>query len=492
MFDFMLILFGILYAGIIVLLFAYSANSFYLIYLSWRNQFPQAASSPPTKWPEVTVQLPIYNEQYVVERLIKASTNLDYPKDLLEIQVLDDSTDETREIVKNSVNTKRLSGIDISLIHREKRIGYKAGALAHGLKSARGDYIVLFDADFIPPPDFLRKTIPYFQDPGIAFVQTRWGHLNRDYSLVTHLQALTLDAHFMIDQHARFRGGYWFNFNGTAGVWRKKAIEDAGGWMADTLTEDLDLSYRAFLKGWEALYLKDLEVPAELPINMSAFRRQQHRWARGSFECALKLLPEIWRKNGDVRRKIEATLHLTNNFVYLLLFLLIILYPVAIILSTHYVPYINIIGFLVILVLNFSALVPSIYFVAAQKQMERPWWRFLHKILFVNVFMAGMMVNTTRAAVQAVIGKSSVFERTPKFGSYGNHKNWFNNSYRLKFDNIVWIELLFALLNSITIYIAINEENWIILFYASLFCAGLLFTSLVTIGQAVSSWRQRH
>ncbi|MEJ2264725.1 MAG: glycosyltransferase family 2 protein [Anaerolineales bacterium] len=290
---------GFVYLIVVSLLFIYGMNFFYLAWQAayqaahqaWRKNTHQATMPPePDLWPVVTVQLPLYNELYVAERLIRAAATLDYPRHLLEIQVLDDSTDETVEIAGKLVRQLAEKGINIVHIHRTERKGYKAGALAEGLNVARGEYLAIFDADFIPPADYLKNTLPFFKDDKIGFVQTRWGHINREYSLLTFLQSLAVDAYFMIEQYARSQKGYWFNFNGTAGIWRRSAIEDAGGWTAETLTEDLDLSYRAFLRGWKSIYLRDIVVFGELPISFSAYRRQQLRWARGRLECAQKFL----------------------------------------------------------------------------------------------------------------------------------------------------------------------------------------------------------
>ena len=282
MLDLLFIPSAILYLLVVGALFVYGVNFFYLTYITLRDRKAKQPEPPLDELPQVTVQLPIYNEMYVAERLIAAAAALDYPRSLLEIQVLDDSNDETEEIVARKVAQLQRQGFHISHLHRTRRNGYKGGALAEGLQQAQGAFIAIFDADFIPGEDFLRRTLPHFSDRRVAFVQTRWGHVNRDYSLLTQLQSLAIDAHFMVEQYARWRAGLWFNFNGTAGIWRKSAMLEAGGWRSDTLTEDLDLSYRAFLHGWKAVYLRDVEVPAELPVSFNAYRRQQGRWARGS------------------------------------------------------------------------------------------------------------------------------------------------------------------------------------------------------------------
>ncbi|MBI3194132.1 MAG: glycosyltransferase, partial [Ignavibacteriae bacterium] len=302
----------------LTLLFMFGSSGFIMVYyyLKYRNKIME---TPPelTQFPLVTIQLPMYNEKYVVHRLIDAVVQMKYPKDRLEFQVLDDSTDETTKVVAVEVERYRQQGIDIVLLHRENRSGYKAGALKEGLKTAKGEFVAVFDADFVPNPDFLMKTLPYFfLDEKIGMVQTRWEHLNSDYSLLTRAQAMALDAHFVIEQNVRNKAGFFLNFNGTGGIWRKSCIEDAGNWHADTLTEDLDLSYRAQLRGWKFRYLNDVTSPAELPSEINALKTQQFRWTKGAVETARKILPMVWKSNLPFNKKMASTLHLTNNIVF--------------------------------------------------------------------------------------------------------------------------------------------------------------------------------
>ena len=484
--EIILIPFALVYLLVVGLLFVYGINFFYLTYLSLRKNKPTVKTTPE-HWPPVTVQLPIFNERYVAERLIEAASRIDYPADCLEIQVLDDSDDETREIVAEIVKRKRAEGVNIVHLHRTDRSGYKAGALAAGLASADGEYLALFDADFIPQPEFLKETIPSFTDPQIAFVQTRWGHVNRDFSLLTFLQALAIDAHFMVEQFARFHGGFWFNFNGTAGVWRKSAIVDAGGWKADTLTEDLDLSYRAFLKGWKAEYLRDVVVPAELPVSFSAYRRQQKRWAQGSLECAIRLVPEVWAMPLTLGQKIEATLHLTGYAVHLLLFALVLLYPAIILISQDFSGLISLFG--IAAMFNLTAFAPTIFFLAAQKQLGQRWWAKIPSILFITALGAGMMVNTVRAAVQIYSKKASVFERTPKFGIFQRGDHWLDKSYQLKLDSLVYFEVFLGLVNVITVVFGLQTGNWLISVYAAIFALGLFFVAIFSTAQSIRIWR---
>ena len=319
----------VVYFFILSILAIYGWHRYYLVYLYMKNKDKAPAALPPlpdAELPPVTVQLPIFNEMYVADRLIDAVCEMDYPRELLEIQVLDDSTDETTEIAELAVRRHAARGFNIRYLHRVDRLGFKAGALEAGLNEASGLFIAIFDADFIPPADFLRQTLPHFAtDPKIGMVQARWGHINQDYSLLTKIQSILLDAHFVLEHGGRNRAGAFFNFNGTAGIWRREAIASAGGWQHDTLTEDLDLSYRAQLAGWRFVFLPDVVSPAEVPVEMNSFKSQQHRWAKGSIQTCIKLLPRILRSDQPVSVKAEAFFHLSANFNYLLMSLLSIL-----------------------------------------------------------------------------------------------------------------------------------------------------------------------
>ena len=322
---------AVCYLVVLVGLSLYGLHRFCIVYLflKHRRNAPQPLSEF-TSLPKVTVQLPLYNEYYVVERLLQAVSELDYPRDLLQIQVLDDSTDETQVLSQRRVEELREQGFNTELIHRVDRSGFKAGALERGLRSCEGEFILILDADFVPHPDILKQTIHYFTDARVGMIQTRWGHINRTYSLLTRVQAMFLDGHLVLEQTARSRSGRFFNFNGTAGVWRKSCIESSGGWQHDTLTEDLDLSYRAQMNGWRFVFLSDLVTPAELPVDINGFKSQQHRWTKGSIQTCKKLLPSIWRSRLPLTVKMEATAHLTSNFAYLLLaFLCVLLQPSA-------------------------------------------------------------------------------------------------------------------------------------------------------------------
>jgi cellulose synthase/poly-beta-1,6-N-acetylglucosamine synthase-like glycosyltransferase len=490
MLDLLLVPITVVYLLIITALFIYGVNFYYLTLVAWRARRAHPQPPPMAEWPPATVQLPIYNERYVAERLIDAAANLDYPVDKLEIQVLDDSTDDTVELARQAAARARGRGINVQHLRRTERTGYKAGALADGLERATGEFIAIFDADFIPPPDFLRRTVPHFQrDARLAFAQTRWGHVNRDHSFLTLLQALSIDAHFVVEQFARARAGHWFNFNGTAGVWRRAALLDAGGWRADTLTEDLDISYRAFLRGWRALYLRDVEVPAELPVSFSAYRRQQHRWARGSLECALKLIPRVWATPAPLARKVQATLHLTGYGVHLFLFALALLYPLILLLSARYPGLLTLFG--IAPLFNLTAIAPTVFFLVGQHELGRNWLRQLPLVLCLSVLGQGMMLNTARAAWHIFTRRAGAFERTPKVGLLRHKSDWLGQRYRIRVDAILIWELAFAVFNLGTVALAVARQNWAVAVYAALFGAGLLFVCVGTLAQTLAIHRRQ-
>jgi cellulose synthase/poly-beta-1,6-N-acetylglucosamine synthase-like glycosyltransferase len=484
--DLLLVPLAVLYLLVVSILFVFGINFFYMTYLSWtRRAAPsQRLTAPPDgRWPRVTVQLPIYNEAYVAERVILAAAALDYPTELLQIQVLDDSTDETRDLVSTLIVRLSKQGVNISHLWRKDRTGYKAGALQAGLASATGEFVAMFDADFVPPPDFLRRLLPHVREDS-AFVQARWGHLNREYSLLTSLQAMAIDAHFVVEQFARSVAGLWFNFNGTAGIWRLRAMLDAGGWRADTLTEDLDLSYRALLRGWKGQFLGDMIVPAELPASITSFRRQQHRWARGSLECAIKLGRQVWRSGAPLQTRMAALLHLTGYGIHILLFILSLMYPAVLTLSANYPELLTLFG--IAAIFNLTALAPTLFFLAGQREHGRSWWRSLPKVLLVSAVGSGLMINTVRAAMQIVTVKKPVFERTAKFGLAHKGRSWTRKRYRIRFDTIVLWEIAFALMNFATAVAAFQARNWAIAFYASLFAIGLSYVGGLSIAQELA------
>src|SRR5436309_9443786 len=315
------------YFAVMVILASYGLHRYALVFMYYRNR-KNHATEPPQKFaelPRITVQLPIFNEQFVVDRLVDSICKLEYPQDKLDIQVLDDSTDETKDVAKAVVERYAALGYPITYIHRTNREGFKAGALQNGMKSCKGEFIAIFDADFVPPEDWLLRVVHHFAEPQIGMVQTRWTHLNRNYSFLTEVEAILLDGHFVLEHGGRSRSNVFFNFNGTVGMWRRTAIEEAGGWEHDTLTEDTDLSYRAQLKGWKFNYLQDVECPAEVPVEMTAFKTQQARWAKGLIQTSLKILPRVLRSKVPLRTKVEAWYHLTANISYPLMILLAVL-----------------------------------------------------------------------------------------------------------------------------------------------------------------------
>lgn len=420
-----------LYSLSLLYIFLFSLGQLQLTWIYWRNKKPQLPPSILINYPVVTIQLPVYNERYVVERLLEAVCRIDYPKSKLEIQVLDDSDDETTEIIKYEIETLRTQGHDIKLVQRETRDGFKAGALAQGLILAKGEFIAIFDADFVPQASFLKRSLLYFSETDIAAVQGRWGYLNGDYSLLTQLQAFGLNAHFSIEQGARNYAGSFINFNGTCGIWRKTAIEDAGGWSADTLTEDLDLSYRAQLKGWRLKYLEDVVTPSELPVIMSAIKSQQFRWNKGGAETARKIFWEVLRSDFPLMKKVHAFFHLFNSSIFICLLLASILsvpmvYIQSISPETHglfVLSMIFLVGFLSIILF---------YWVAYRQFGLHPAKKFF--VLFPSFLIVsmGLALHNGLAVAEGLLGFKSPFIRTPKFGIIKKGESWIANSYIVK------------------------------------------------------------
>lgn len=406
------------YFVILLVLSFYGGHRYLMVALYWRYAKGKPDPSPKARFndqslPIITVQLPLFNERYVATRLIDAACALDYPADRLEIQVLDDSTDDTTARCAEAIKAHQAKGIDIKLIHRTDRTGYKAGALHEGMLVARGELLAIFDADFVPQPQFLRQVVDHFTDPGVGMVQARWAHINRDFSLLTRAQALFLDGHFVIEHTARNRSGRFFNFNGTAGLWRRQAIEDGGGWQHDTLTEDLDLSYRVQLQGWRFLFLRDVTVPSEIPVEMNAFKAQQHRWAKGSIQTAKKLLSVIFKSEQPWKIKLEAFHHLTANMAYLLMVFLAALMPVATIVRVHQGLYETLIFDLPIF-LSATFSVCAFYWVS-QREQGRPWHETLLMLPAVLAIGIGISLNNAKAVIEALVGYQTPFVRTPKY-----------------------------------------------------------------------------
>jgi len=473
------------YFIVLIILAAYGGHRYWLVYLYYKKK-KNKTTDPPGHFvdlPRITVQLPIFNEQYVVDRLLDSVCRLDYPKEKLDIQLLDDSTDETTEVARALVERYAALGNPVTYIHRENRHGFKAGALEAGLKSAKGEFVAIFDADFVPPPDFLRKCIDHFTDPKVGMVQTRWTHINRNYSLLTEVEAILLDGHFVLEHSGRARSGVFFNFNGTAGMWRRKAIEEAGGWEHDTLTEDTDLSYRAQLKGWKFVYLQDVECPAELPVEMTAFKTQQARWAKGLIQVSKKILPRILSSDVSRHQKIEAWYHLTANLSYpLMIVLSVLLLPAMII--RFYQGWFQMLYIDLPLFMASTFSISSFYLVSQRELFPKSWFRSL---LFLPLLMAlgiGLTITNTRAVLEALIGKQTAFARTPKY-RVESKKDKVGGAakYRKRLGWIPWVELAIGSYFALTVYYAIENENYFTVPFLLLFVVGYWCTGLMSLLQ---------
>ena len=456
---------------------AFGAHKIKVLYGYWRHRRQRpVALREFAELPVVTVQLPIFNEADVLDQLISYISALEYPKDRLQIQFLDDSTDETVTLGEAHAQRLREQGFDVEYRHRVNRQGYKAGALDEGMATVKGEFIAIFDADFAPEPDFLLKTIHHFTDPKVGIVQARWVHRNRDYSLLTRLQGILLDGHLMLEQTSRSRWGEFCNFNGTAGLWRRSTIDDAGGWRADTLTEDLDLTYRAQFKGWRFVYLNDVLVPAELPPDMDGYKSQQHRWVKGSIQVCLKMLGQVWRSDVPFHTKFEATAHLGANFANLLtLVSLVLVYPVDFLPQNSWQKAV----FLDLPVFFFATISVIAFYLTAQGAQSR--WGWLKTLPFIPFFMAlgiGMTVNNAKAVIEALLGKQSEFVRTPKYG-VNNKAEASKKSFHYKAGKSVglWIELLLAGYFGWLIWLAIEMKDWGAMPFRCLFMFGFLYVA---------------
>jgi len=467
------VIFEILYILSAAILAVFGYNTLFLAWLRVRRTTPnqEKKAGPEFDWPQVTVQLPIYNERYVVNRLIDSIVLLKYPRDRLEIQVLDDSSDDTVQIVAHAVARQRAKGFDISHIRRENRQGYKGGALEHGLDHAKGEFIAIFDADFLPSPGFLEEMIPYFADsPDIGCLQARWGHLNHEDSWLTRAQATGIDGHFIIEQETRSEKGVFLNFNGTAGIWRRTCIEDAGGWHHDTLTEDLDLSYRAQLRGWQIRYLPHISAPAELPAHINAYKRQQFRWAKGSIQTAIKTLGALWRSTNPTTVKIEGTIHLTNYAVHPLMLLNLILTLPLMINKSQLL--------WLIPIFTFAAIGPWLMYWVAMREQGRGYQERISNLVMLVFLGAGLSLNNTRAVVEALLGKQSSFLRTPKFNQRGRFREDKSiSSYLLPRDANVWIEILLALYAALLFVYAVSAGLWSIGPWLFMYFGGFSYVS---------------
>ncbi len=474
------------YFIVLTILAAYGAHRYWMVYLYYKHKKSKttepAAHFPLDDLPRVTVQLPIFNEQYVVDRLLDAVCRLDYPKDKLDIQLLDDSTDETVEVARILVDRYAALGHPVTYLHRDNREGFKAGALAEGLKTAKGEFVAIFDADFVPPPDFLLKCIHHFTDPKVGMVQTRWTHINRNYSLLTQVEAILLDGHFVLEHSARSRSGVFFNFNGTAGMWRRSAIDDAGGWEHDTLTEDTDLSYRAQLKGWKFLYLQDVECPAELPVEMTAFKTQQARWAKGLIQVSKKILPRVLKSDVSRHQKIEAVYHLTANISYpLMIVLSVLLLPAMII--RFYQGWFQMLYIDLPLFMASTFSISSFYLVSQKELFPKSWLRSLLYLPLLMSLGIGLTITNTIAVLEALVGRETAFVRTPKYRVASKKDKLLGTKYRKRLGWVPWIELLIGTYFALAIFYAIDNENYFTVPFLLLFVIGYWVTGLMSLLQ---------
>lgn len=470
------------YFVVLAILSFYGIHRYLMVFLyrRYRKNIP-VPKARFEELPRVTVQIPSYNEMYVIERVIDAVCALDYPRDRLDIQVLDDSTDETRVIADNAVGRWRGLGLDITLIHRGDRSGFKAGALENGLRTAKGEFIAIFDADFVPEPDFLQRTIHYFSDPSIGMVQARWEHLNRTYSFLTRAQAIFLDGHFILESFTRSASGRFFNFNGTAGILRRTTINDAGGWEHDTLTEDLDLSYRAQMKGWKFIFLPDVTVPSELPVEINSFKAQQCRWAKGAMQTCRKTLPRMLRSSFNPAEKLEAWYHLTGNISYpLMVILTLLLFPAMIVrynqgwfeLVTIDLP---------LFMLSFSSV--TTFYLTSQKILRKDWHK---QIVYLPGLMAlgiGMMISGTKVVLEGALGIHSPFVRTPKYSMEGNRGDWKAKKYRGRVSVLALIEIAFGLYFCFAVYYAFSLGIYGVVPFLCLFLWGFMYMGVLSLAQ---------
>lgn len=467
------------YALVFIGLSVFGAHRFRILWLYLKNR-----KNPPQilkkfeQLPYVTIQLPMFNESDVVERLLETVGKMDYPKDRLQIQILDDSTDHTPELCKIEAEKLRAKGFDVEYLHRVNRVGFKAGALEEANKSAKGEFLLIFDADFIPQPDLLHKMIHYFTSPRVGVVQARWGHLNKKDSLLTRLQAMMLDGHLILEQVGRSRSKHFLNFNGTAGIWRKAAIDDAGGWEHDTLTEDMDLSYRAQMNGWEFIYLEDVVVPAELPPDMEGFKSQQHRWTKGSVQVCKKVLPKVWDSDEPLSIKLEATAHLTANFAYLLMFAVVVLvYPANFMFPNSWQKAV----LFDLPVFCFASLSVILFYLSAQGfQRKHGWLQSLPYLPFLLALGIGMSISNGKAVLEALFNQESEFVRTPK---YGSNAVKVTRSKRFKYlrSPIFWIESSLALYFTYLLLFAIFRGQWISIPFIWMFQFGFSYVALSPI-----------
>ena len=460
-----------------IIITAYTCNFYYLTYLSIKRKAVPLTKEIGT--PTITIQLPIYNEKYVAKRLVDAVCALDYPKDKMVIMVLDDSDDDTVELLFDVVTKYKKEGFQIEHIRRGTRKGYKAGALKYAMEITDTEFVAIFDADFIPPNWFLKKAMPHFVKSNIGLVQCRWGHVNENYSAITQAQALSLDFHFLIEQKAKSNSNLFMNFNGTAGIWRSDCIADAGGWHTATLVEDLDLSYRAQMKGWKCIFLPNIVVDAELPVQMNAAKRQQFRWAKGSIQCAIKLLADITLKRKiSVEAKIQAFVQLTRHIVYPLMLIQFLTLPVL--LSSNMNLYL--VSFIPALTIaTYLAMGPGAYIMIIQSMYQKSWKSKVKILPALLVYNAGMSVNNSVAVFDAIFGKKNEFLRTPKYGIINKADNWRDKSYNLPFTKTTLLEIFFGIYGLMGILISIFSNNPVFAPIIGLQTVGFFYISYMSL-----------
>ncbi len=472
------------YFTVLTILSLYGIHRYDIIRTYFKHR-KKATSEPPRRFeqlPPVTIQLPLYNERYVVERLIEEALKIEYPRELLQIQVLDDSIDETAPFAEALVERYRNMGYPIEYHHRKNRHGFKAGALQAGLETATGEFVAVFDADFCPPPDFLHRTIHFFTDPKVGVVQTRWSYINRDYNFLTEVEAMLLDGHFILEHGARSRAGYFFNFNGTAGILRKTMIADAGGWQHDTLTEDSDLSYRAQLKGWRFVYLPGLDCPSELPVEIHGFQVQQSRWAKGLTQVARKLLPAILKARIPWRLKVEAFMHLTPNISYpLMIVVSALMLPVMIVrfyMGVWQMVFID----LPLIVASFWSI--SMFYVIAQRELyPRSWKRSVLMLPMLIAVGVGLTIINTRAVLEALFGVQTAFARTPKYAIGDRPVNLEVKKYRRRSGWLPYAEIVVGSYFAYMMVFAVQTYNYFALPFLLLFVCGYYWAGFGTLYQ---------
>ncbi len=461
------------------------------------HSFADEFNAPDSELPLVTVQLPIFNERYVSRRLVDAVCELDWPKDKLQIQVLDDSTDDTQNILQDAVTEYQAKGIWIEYIHRVNRQGFKAGALQEAMPKVKAEYIAIFDADFVPSADWLKRTMQHYLHPTmdqLAVVQTRWGHINAEYSLLTKLQAVNLDGHFAVEQEARHRSGYFLNFNGTAGIWYKQAIIDSGGWHADTLAEDMDLSYRAQMRGWKIFYDNTIATPAELPVAITAFKLQQFRWAKGGIQCAKKLLGKVWFSRLPIMHKWQATVHLTGHIVHPLLMILVLMSvpllaaanpPSSVPTTTNTFNLLEFLWGAMMLPATFGP--PFLYSMAQKSLHPQTWHRRLGRVFMLALLGTGISWSNTRAVIAGFLNTGANFRRTPKFDIKYKSDRWENKAYAVPLDATALVELGLCAYSFMAVFLAASKGLYLTLPFMLLYAVSYGYVGSLTLWQ---SWHQ--